>query len=87
MLALALAEQAVLLTRDVHDFSRITSLAGKPHYGIVNLRPGRNETNANIIALLERFLARYGNKDLTGRIVTINPKKVRFRPPLEEWES
>ncbi len=32
VLALALANEAVLLTRDVSDFSRISYLAGEPHY-------------------------------------------------------
>ena len=34
VLALALANKATVLTRDVSDFSRIAHLAGEPHFGI-----------------------------------------------------
>jgi len=83
VLAFALAEQAILLTRDVADFSRIAYLAGEPHYGIVLLRPGKNETPEHVNALLLRFFRLYAGIDLAKRIVVITPKRIRFRPRLE----
>ncbi len=83
ILAMALASEAVLLTRDVSDFSRISYLAGEPHYGIVLLRPGKDETPANVNELLSKFLTRHSTVDLASRIVVISPKRIRFRPPLE----
>jgi len=82
ILALALTHQAVLLTRDVDDFSKLSHLAGEPHHGIILLRPGKNETAEHINSLLSNFFARYAQVDLVGRIVVITPKRIRFRPRL-----
>ncbi len=82
VLALALARQSVLLTRDVSDFSKISYLANEPHYGIILLRPSKDETATGINALLSKFLARYADIDLASRIVVLTPKRIRFRPPL-----
>jgi predicted nuclease of predicted toxin-antitoxin system len=82
VLALALTRQAVLLTRDVEDFSKISHLAGEPHYGIILLRPGKNETPDHVNSLLGKFLTQYSDVDLTSRIVVVTPKRIRFRPPL-----
>ena len=84
VLALALSHQAVLLTRDVSDFSKISYLANEPHHGIILLRPGKDETATHINALLALFLARYGEMDPSGQIIVITPKRIRFRPPLEQ---
>ena len=83
VLALALATRSVLLTRDVADFSKIAYLAGEPHFGIILLRPGKDETPAHVNALLAKFFDRHAGIDLSGRIVVITPKRIRFRPPLE----
>ncbi len=83
VLALALTHQAVLLTRDVEDFSKMSHLIGEPHSGIILLRPGKDETPDHINSLLERFLKHYGHIRLTSRIAVIAPKRIRFRPPLE----
>ena len=80
VLAMALASEAVLLTRDVSDFSRIAYLAGAPHYGIILLRPGKDETSTHVNALLAKFLTRYADINLVSRIVVITPKRIRFHP-------
>ncbi len=83
VLALALANQSALLTRDIADFSRIAHLTGEPHYGIILLRPGKNETALHINSLLAKFIGQFPDLDLAGRIVVISPKRIRFRPPLK----
>lgn len=87
VLALALAHQAALLTRDIQDFSKIAHLAGEPHYGIVLLRPGKDETPKHINSLLDGFMTRYSQVDLTSHIVVITPKRIRFRPRLTGTEQ
>jgi predicted nuclease of predicted toxin-antitoxin system len=87
VLALALAHQAILLTRDVQDFSRIAHLAGEPHYGIILLRPGKDETPIHINSLLEKFIQQYAQTDLTSRIVVVTPKRVRFHPRLTKIDQ
>ncbi len=52
-------------------------------YGIVILRPGNDETPHHVNSLLLSFFNRYGEVDLSGHIVVITPKRIRFRPPLE----
>ncbi len=84
ILALALANRAVLLTRDVSDFSRISYLAGEPHDGIILMRPGKDETSAHVNLLLANYFRRFAWVDLSSRIVVITPKRIRFRPRLEE---
>ncbi len=83
ILALALTNQATLVTRDVEDFSKLAHLVNEPHYGIILLRPDKSETREHINFLLANFLERYSDLDLVGRIVVISPKRIRFRPPLK----
>jgi predicted nuclease of predicted toxin-antitoxin system len=83
VLALALAHRAILLTRDVADFSRMSYLAGEPHLGIMMVRPGKDQTPQHINQLLADYFTKYPDVDLTSRIVVITPRRIRFRPPLE----
>ena len=79
---ISVREQAILLTRA--DLSRISYLAGEPHYGIILLRPGKNETAEHVNAMLMRFFQMHAGIDLAKRIAAITPKRIRFRPRLEK---
>jgi predicted nuclease of predicted toxin-antitoxin system len=74
---------AAILTRDV-DFSDIRNYPPRDFSGIIVLRMPEDAVAATIVNLLELFLSRVEfNAGVTGRLVILEPGRVRFRPPLE----
>jgi len=77
ILAYAFSEKRVLVTLD-KDFGEIAILWGEPHYGILRL--------VNFSALQQGMICidvldRYGDELLAGAVVTVEPGRLRVRPP------
>jgi predicted nuclease of predicted toxin-antitoxin system len=72
-----------LLTRDL-DFADVRRYPPEQYGGIVVLRVPDHFTAAEIVAVLERFLAepRFV-ENLPGRLAIVDENRVRFRPPAE----
>lgn len=76
-----------LLTRDV-DFSDIRQYPPEQYGGIVVMRLPDHYTAAEIVAVLDRFLAEPQFLDnLPGRLAVMDENRVRFRPPLQPPSS
>lgn len=72
-----------LLTRDL-DFADVRQYPPKQYGGIVVLRVPEHFTAAEIVVVLDRFLAEPRFVDnLKGRLAIVDEGRVRFRPPLE----
>jgi hypothetical protein len=71
-----------LLTRDL-DFSDVRRYPPEKYGGIVVLRLPDHFTAAEIVVVLERFLAepRFV-ESLLGRLAIVDENRVRFRPPV-----
>jgi predicted nuclease of predicted toxin-antitoxin system len=78
LLALAVEEQRILVTIDT-DFATLVYVGGAAHAGIVRLPDFRTPAR---IALVAEVLARYGEADLAGAIVTVAGKPHPLRPHL-----
>ncbi|MFL6601585.1 MAG: DUF5615 family PIN-like protein [Steroidobacteraceae bacterium] len=74
---------AALLTRDL-EFSDVRRYPPEQYGGIVVLRVPDHFTAAEIVVVLERFLAepRFVG-GLAGHLAVVDENRVRFRPPLE----
>lgn len=70
----------VLITLD-KDFGEIAIVLQRPHVGIVRLVDCRAEDQGRVAAAT---LARYGQDLSQGAIVTVEPGRVRVRPPDSE---
>jgi predicted nuclease of predicted toxin-antitoxin system len=79
ILAFAHREARVLVTLD-KDFGELAILHDHPHSGILRLvnLPARRQA-----VLCERALAQYGPELEQGAIVTVEPTRVRIRPPRQ----
>lgn len=74
---------AALLTRDL-DFSDVRHYPPDQYGGIVVLRLPDHFTAAEIVVVLERYLAEPRFlENLPGRLSIVDENRVRFRPPLE----
>ena len=77
LLARAYSESRVLVTLD-KDFGELAIVQGLPHAGIVRLVGLRARAQgAAVVAVLER----YGVLLSAGSLVTVEPGRVRVRPP------
>jgi predicted nuclease of predicted toxin-antitoxin system len=74
LLALAAGEQRILVTID-SDFATLVYLGGAAHAGIIRLPDLRAPAR---IALMTQVLARHGETDLAGAIVTVTGSRIRF---------
>ena len=80
ILAKAYEEDRILITLD-KDFGELAIVRGKPHSGIVRLV---NLASRQQGVACQRVLESY-NEDLqSGAIVTVEPGRVRIRPPDED---
>lgn len=73
----------VLITID-KDFGELAVVLQRPHVGIVRLVDCRAEDHGRVAAAT---LARYGQELSQGAIVTVEPGRVRIRPPDREAED
>jgi predicted nuclease of predicted toxin-antitoxin system len=79
----AIQTQAAILTRDL-DFADVRQYPPERYAGIVILRLPDHFTAAEVVAVLERFIAEPRFIDnLPGRLAIVDDNRVRFRPPLE----
>lgn len=74
LLQSATEQGRILLTTDT-DFAALVYLTGVPHAGIIRLP---DVTARERIALMEQVLARHGESDLAGAIVTVRGSRIRF---------
>lgn len=79
LLRLAHQEGRVLVTLD-KDFGELAVVQGLPHHGIVRLvgLSAREQGEMSV-----QVLAVYGSELSNGAIVTVEPSRVRVRPPEE----
>ncbi len=83
ILARAVAEDRVLVTLD-KDFGERVVIRGEPHRGIIRLvRISARMQAEAVLALLDR----YGEDLLRTAIVTVEPGRVRIRPPEPDWDA
>ena len=75
------AEHRILVTLD-KDFGEIAILEGVYHSGIVRLVDISAKKQGPICA---EILSRYAAELVPGAIVTVEPGRVRIRPPDEEY--
>lgn len=77
ILAYAYAEGRVLVTLD-RDFGELAIVYGRPHAGIVRLvnLPARQQAPA-----CRDVLRRFAEELSAGAIVTVEPDRLRIRPP------
>jgi predicted nuclease of predicted toxin-antitoxin system len=77
LLRLAHQEGRVLITLD-KDFGELAVVQGLPHHGIVRLvgLPAREQGDMSV-----QVLEIYGAELEGGAIVTVEPSRVRVRPP------
>jgi predicted nuclease of predicted toxin-antitoxin system len=74
LLRMAADEKRILVTIDT-DFGALVYLAGAAHSGIIRLPDVPAQTR---IALMEQIFARHGEAELTGAIVTVTGRRIRF---------
>jgi predicted nuclease of predicted toxin-antitoxin system len=74
LLRAAAAEARILVTIDT-DFGALVYLTGAVHSGIIRLPDVPARTR---ISLLEQIFARHGEAELTGAIVTVTGRRIRF---------
>ena len=79
ILAKANNEGRILVTLD-KDFGEIAIVKGKPHSGILRL-VNLSAKQQGIVCL--RVIEAYGQVLQTGAIITVEPGRVRIRPPDE----
>jgi predicted nuclease of predicted toxin-antitoxin system len=79
ILASAFEDQRVLVTLD-KDFGELAVVHGRPHAGILRLVDARADLQGLLCA---NALAKYGEELSRGAIVTVEPTRVRVRPPAE----
>jgi predicted nuclease of predicted toxin-antitoxin system len=77
ILARAHAEQRVLVTLD-KDFGELVVVRALPHSGILRLV---NFAARHQAAICHKVLLQYGSDLAAGAIVTVEPGRVRIRPP------
>ena len=77
VLAHAFQNSQVLITLD-KDFGELAVVLQRPHVGIIRLVDCRAEDQGRAAAAT---LARYGQDLSEGAIVTVEPGRVRVRPP------
>lgn len=83
ILALAHQEGRVLVTLD-KDFGELAVVRDQPHAGIVRLVNWSARQQASICLSV---LSRYAAELQTGAIITVDPGRVRVRPPNTATES
>jgi predicted nuclease of predicted toxin-antitoxin system len=79
ILAYAFRNGRVLVTLD-KDFGELAIVHGRPHSGILRLVDVRADLQGPYCA---NAIARYGSELARGAIVTVEPTRVRVRPPDE----
>lgn len=79
----AFQNSQVLITLD-KDFGELAVVLQRPHVGIIRLVNCRAEEQGRAAAAT---LARYGHELSQGAIVTVEPGRVRVRPPDREAEG
>ena len=79
ILEIAHQEHRILITLD-KDFGELAIVRGKPHSGIVRLV---NLASRQQGVACRRVLELYENDLQSGAIVTVEPGRVRIRPPDE----
>ena len=83
VLAHAFQSSQVLITLD-KDFGELAVVLQRPHVGIVRLVDLRAEDQGSAAIAV---LARYGQDLSRGAIVTVEPGRVRIRPPDREGDG
>ena len=79
ILAKANNDGRILITLD-KDFGEIAIVKGKPHSGILRL-VNLSANNQGIVCL--RVIEQYGQVLRSGAIITVEPGRIRIRPPDE----
>ena len=79
ILAKANNDGRILVTLD-KDFGEIAIVKGKPHSGILRL-VNLSANNQGIVCL--RVIEQYGQVLQSGAIITVEPGRIRIRPPDE----
>ena len=79
ILAIANNEDRILVTLD-KDFGEIAIVKRKPHSGILRL-VNLSAINQGIVCL--RVIEEYGKVLQSGAIITVEPGRIRIRPPDE----
>ncbi|NJN96967.1 MAG: DUF5615 family PIN-like protein [Anaerolineales bacterium] len=77
ILNFAFQEERILVTLD-KDFGELAIVHGKPHFGIIRLVNFSARQQASVCL---RVLALYGHDLQSGAIVTVDPNRLRIRPP------
>lgn len=77
ILARAYAEDRVLITLD-KDFGELAIVYGKPHCGIVRLVDIASWQQG---AVCNQLLRDHGEELISGAILTVEPGRLRIRPP------
>ena len=80
ILAYAQNEGRILVTLD-KDFGEIAIVRGKPHSGILRL-VNLSANQQGIVCL--RVIEAYGQVLQSGAIITVEPGRIRVRPPDEK---
>jgi predicted nuclease of predicted toxin-antitoxin system len=83
ILAKANDEDRILVTLD-KDFGEIAIVKGKPHSGILRL-VNLSANNQGIVCL--RVIEQYGQVLQSGAIITVEPGRIRIRPPDENKQN
>lgn len=71
----AIADKWIIVTTD-KDFGTMIFRDGYPHHGVILLRL-EDEQSSTKIAVIERFIAQFGNQ-LSGNYVVVTEEKTRF---------
>ena len=77
ILAIAHSEDRILVTLD-KDFGELAIVKGKPHSGILRL-VNLSAKQQGIVCF--RVIQAYGQALQSGAIITVEPDRIRIRPP------
>ena len=77
ILAIAHAERRILITLD-KDFGELAILRRIPHSGILRIAGFPARRQASVIQII---LSSHGSELEAGAIITVDPRRVRIRPP------
>ena len=83
ILAKANNDGRILITLD-KDFGEIAIVKSKPHSGILRL-VNLSANNQGIVCL--RVIEQYGQVLQSGAIITVEPGRIRIRPPDENIQN
>jgi predicted nuclease of predicted toxin-antitoxin system len=75
-------QQLALITAD-QDFGNVLAFPPADYFGLVVIRPPDGARTAVVLSLVEEFLKdAQVMANLTGRLVIVEPGRMRCRPPI-----